>query len=229
MKRNIIITEDGSTTIHIPEWNEQYHSTHGAIQEAQHVYIQNGLQHYREENKAESISILEIGFGTGLNAFMTLLEAEKQNLIIKYKGVEAFPVSAEELEQLNYVGQLNASDKKFVFNKLHEIPWEAETKITNNFQLIKEQKDFSEINEKEAFNIIYFDAFGAELQPELWTEEIFKSMYNALKKNGVLVTYAAKGTVKRALRSVGFDLKRLPGPPGKRHMLRATKQPVIIN
>ncbi|WP_055445475.1 tRNA (5-methylaminomethyl-2-thiouridine)(34)-methyltransferase MnmD [Lacinutrix himadriensis] len=223
MKRNIIITEDGSTTIQIPEWNEQYHSTHGAIQEAQHVYIQNGLLHYVEINQAESISILEIGFGTGLNAFMTLLEAEKQNLSITYKGVEAFPVSSEELKQLNYVTQLDVSMRESTFNKLHEVPWEAEAQITSNFQLIKAQKDFSEINEKEAFNIIYFDAFGAELQPELWTEEIFKSMYNALKENGVLVTYAAKGTVKRALRSVGFHLKRLQGPPGKRHMLRATK------
>ncbi|MBQ0786881.1 MAG: tRNA (5-methylaminomethyl-2-thiouridine)(34)-methyltransferase MnmD, partial [Oceanihabitans sp.] len=197
MKRKIIITEDGSTTIHIPEWNEQYHSTHGAIQEAQHVYIQNGLQHYVAENQAESISILEIGFGTGLNAFMTLLEAEKQNLSIKYKGVEAFPISAEELKQLNYVTQLDASKREAAFNKLHETPWETEAQITSNFQLIKAQKDFSEINEKEAFNVIYFDAFGAEVQPELWTEEIFKSMFNALKENGVLVTYAAKGTVKR--------------------------------
>jgi tRNA U34 5-methylaminomethyl-2-thiouridine-forming methyltransferase MnmC len=223
LKRNIIITEDGSTTIQIPEWNEQYHSTHGAIQEAKHVYIQNGLQHYVEVNQAKSISILEIGFGTGLNAFMTLLEAEKQNLSIFYKGVEAFPVSSEELKQLNYVTQLDASKKEATFNKLHEVPWETEAQITSSFQLIKAQKDFSEINEKETFNIIFFDAFGAELQPELWTEEIFKSMYNALKENGVLVTYAAKGTVKRALRSVGFHLKRLQGPPGKRHMLRATK------
>ncbi|WP_452228914.1 MULTISPECIES: tRNA (5-methylaminomethyl-2-thiouridine)(34)-methyltransferase MnmD [unclassified Lacinutrix] len=223
MKRKIIITEDGSTTIHIPEWNEHYHSTHGAIQEAEHVYLKNGLHHYVDENNAESISILEIGFGTGLNAFMTLLEAEKRNLKIQYKGVEAFPISLEELQQLNYVTQLDASKKEVAFNKLHEVPWETEAQITSNFHLIKEQKDFSEINEKEAFNIIYFDAFGAGVQPELWTEEIFKSMFNALKKNGVLVTYAAKGTVKRALRSVGFDLKRLPGPPGKRHMLRATK------
>ncbi|MBQ0786651.1 MAG: tRNA (5-methylaminomethyl-2-thiouridine)(34)-methyltransferase MnmD, partial [Oceanihabitans sp.] len=148
---------------------------------------------------------------------------EKQNLSIKYKGVEAFPISTEELKQLNYVTQLDASKRESTFNKLHEIPWEIETPITHNFKLIKVQKDFSEINEKEAFNVIYFDAFGAEVQPELWTEEIFKSMYNALKQNGVLVTYAAKGTVKRALRSVGFHLKRLPGPPGKRHMLRATK------
>jgi len=223
LKRKIIITEDGSTTIQIPEWNEQYHSTHGAIQEAQHVYIQNGFLYYVEVNQAESVSILEIGFGTGLNAFMTLLEAEKQNLKIQYKGVEAFPISSEELKQLNYVTQLNASTKEVTFNTLHKVSWETEAQITSDFKLIKEQKYFSEINEKEAFNVIYFDAFGADVQPELWTEEIFKSMFNALKENGVLVTYAAKGTVKRALRSAGFHLKRLQGPPGKRHMLRATK------
>ena len=223
MKRKIIITEDGSTTIHIPEWNEQYHSIHGAIQEAQHVYIKNGLHHFIAENNSKNISILEIGFGTGLNAFMSLLEAEKGNLSLHYKGVEAFPVLEEELKQLNYVSQLKASTKEAIFNKLHEVSWETEEQITNNFQLIKEQKYFSEINENDAFHIIYFDAFGAGVQPELWTEEIFKSMYNALKVNGILVTYSAKGSVKRALRSVGFDLKRLQGPPGKRHMLRATK------
>lgn len=223
MKRKIIITEDGSTTIHIPEWNEQYHSTHGAIQEAQHVYIKNGLHYFIEKDNVENVSILEIGFGTGLNAFITLLEAEKLKLKINYKGVEAFPVLTQELKQLNYVTQLNASTKENIFNKLHEVTWETSQEITNYFQLIKEQKDFSEINEIDAFNIIYFDAFGAGVQPELWTEEIFKSMYNALNENGVLVTYSAKGSVKRALRSVGFTLKRLQGPPGKRHMLRATK------
>ena len=227
LKRKIIITEDGSTTIHIPEWNEQYHSTHGAIQETQHVYIKNGLHYFIQENNSENISenisILEIGFGTGLNAFMTLLEAEELNIKISYKGVEAFPVSTEELKQLNYVEQLKVPIKATIFNKLHTISWEEEQLITNWFQLNKEQKDFSEINEKNTFNIIYFDAFGAEIQPELWTEEIFKNMYDALKTNGILVTYAAKGSVKRALRNVGFTLKRLQGPPGKRHMLRATK------
>ncbi|MBU2940244.1 tRNA (5-methylaminomethyl-2-thiouridine)(34)-methyltransferase MnmD [Lacinutrix sp. C3R15] len=223
MKREIIITEDGSTTIHIPEWNEQYHSTHGAIQEAQHVYIKNGLHHFIDTNQPTPISILEIGFGTGLNAFMTLLEAERLQLSIQYKGVEAFPVLTEELKQLNYVAQLNALDKEAVFKKLHDVSWEKQERITSNFELLKEQKYFSEINETNAFNIIYFDAFGAGVQPELWTEAIFKSMYNALKENGVLVTYAAKGSVKRALRNVGFTLKRLQGPPGKRHMLRALK------
>jgi len=223
LKRKIIITEDGSTTIHIPEWNEQYHSTHGAIQEAQHVYIKNGLHYYIDTNQAKPISILEIGFGTGLNAFMTLLEAERLQLNITYKGVEAFPVLATELKQLNYVSQLHALHQEAAFNKLHAIPWENKAAITKYFDLIKEQKDFSEISEKNAFDIIYFDAFGAEVQPELWTEAIFKSMYTALKENGVLVTYAAKGSVKRALRNVGFNLKRLQGPPGKRHMLRATK------
>ncbi|MDO6598379.1 tRNA (5-methylaminomethyl-2-thiouridine)(34)-methyltransferase MnmD [Oceanihabitans sp. 2_MG-2023] len=223
MKRKIIITEDGSTSIHIPEWNEQYHSKHGAIQEAQHVYIKNGLHHFVAKNNSENIALLEIGFGTGLNAFMTLLEAEKWNLNIAYIGVEAFPVTTEEFIQLNYAEELKASNKEHLFKKLHEIIWEVQEQITTNFKLTKAKKDFSEINENEVFNLIYFDAFGAEVQPELWTEEIFKSMFDALKSNGVLVTYAAKGSVKRALRSVGFTLERLAGPPGKRHMLRATK------
>ncbi|MDX1774062.1 tRNA U34 5-methylaminomethyl-2-thiouridine-forming methyltransferase MnmC [Oceanihabitans sediminis] len=223
MKRKIIITDDGSSTIQIPEWNEQYHSTHGAIQEAQHVFIKNGLHYFVSENKTKTIAILEIGFGTGLNAFITLLESEKLKLNINYHGVEAYPVALEELKQLNYVSQLQAFKKEEAFHKMHVTPWGATHSITESFQLHKEQKDFLEITHQEAFDVIYFDAFGARVQPELWTEFVFEIMYKALKPNGVLVTYAARGSVKRALKSIGFTLERLAGPPGKRHMLRAVK------
>lgn len=228
MKRNIIITKDGSTTIQIPNWNEQYHSTHGAIQEAKHVYIKNGWNHVlnlsKKQNKILSnISILEVGFGTGLNAFITLLAAAKTQTTISYYGVEAYPVSHSEVQQLNYVKQLNATNYQETFNKFHTISWEEMQHITPTFQLKKIKKDFSEINNENQFMLIYFDAFGARVQPELWTESIFKKMYLALKPNGVLVTYAAKGSVRRAMQAVGFLVERLPGPPGKREMLRATK------
>jgi tRNA U34 5-methylaminomethyl-2-thiouridine-forming methyltransferase MnmC len=216
LKREIIITSDGSTTIHLPDWNEQYHSKHGAIQEAYHVFIKNGL----ELQKKEEISILEIGFGTGLNCFITFLES---NIAVNYVGVEAYPVVAEEVLKLNYVTELKAKNEQEVFNKMHALSWEEKHEITQNFSLTKRQQFFKDIDDKEQFDLIYFDAFGAEHQPDLWTEEVFKRMFEALKENGILVTYSAKGSVRRAMQAVGFTVERLPGPPGKREMLRATK------
>lgn len=219
MKRKIITTADGSKTIQIEEWNEQYHSKHGAIQEAYHVFIKHGLTLF---NSSE-IAILEIGFGTGLNALITTLEAPKHKLAIRYTGIEAYPVAAEEVSQLNYIEQLNAPQAKVDFEKMHMAPWETRVEILPNFTLHKKQQDFLEIKAENMYNLIYFDAFGARVQPELWTETIFAIMYKALQSNGVLVTYAAKGSVRRAMLAVGFAVERLPGPPGKREMLRATK------
>ena len=223
MKRTFITTGDGSITIYLPDWDEQYHSKHGAIAEANHVFIQTGLEHLLNtlQLQLEEISILEIGFGTGLNAFLTLLESEKKHISINYTGVEAYPIDEKELEGLNYPKLLEVSEKDF--KKLHSIAWETKSEITTHFQLTKRNQFFSEIIDKECFHLIYFDAFGAKVQPELWTVEIFKKMYNALKENGVLVTYSAKGSVRRNMEAVGFTVERLPGPPGKREMLRASK------
>lgn len=223
MKRNIITTADGSKTIQIEEWNEQYHSVHGAIQEANHVYIKHGLLFFIENNpNNQPVNILEIGFGTGLNAFLSLLKTNETKKLINYTAVEAFPVSSEEIEQLNYVKELDASLEGF--SKLHDALWEKEQEITNHFKLTKQQKEFKDIADKDLYNIIYFDAFGARVQPELWTETIFQKMYDALKIDGILVTYSAKGSVRRAMQSVGFNVEKLPGPPGKREMLRANKK-----
>ena len=219
MKRQIIITSDGSTTIHLPEWNEQYHSKHGAIQEAYHVFIKNGL----ESCVGSEISILEIGFGTGLNAFISFLEAEKNSLRIHYDGVEAYPVAMEEVKQLNYVAELDAASHQEKFDRIHEIPWEERKEISASFNLIKRKLFFHEIEDVDKFDLVYFDAFGARVQPDLWTEEIFAIMFRAMKENGILVTYSAKGSVRRAMQAVGFEVERLPGPLGKREMLRAIK------
>lgn len=219
MERKIIITEDGSSTIHLPEWDEHYHSVHGAIQEAQHVFIKSGLSLFSDKE----ISILEIGFGTGLNSFITFLEASKLNLKIDYVGIEAYPVVSEEIKKLNYVSELEATEFSEVFKEMHQQEWEINNKISITFSLTKRKQFFNEINDVNIFNLIYFDAFGAQVQPELWSEDIFKLMYAALKKEGILVTYSAKGSVRRAMQSVGFRVERLPGPPGKREMLRATK------
>ena len=219
MKREIIITSDGSTTIHLPEWNEQYHSKHGAIQEAYHVFIKQGL----ETCSKPEISILEIGFGSGLNAFITFLEAQKRALKIRYDGVEAYPVPMDEVQQLNYVSELNAASFQEQFNRIHNIPWEEKQDISSNFSLIKRKQFFHEIQDENQFDLIYFDAFGARVQPDRWTEEILAIMFKAMKESGVLVTYSAKGSVRRAMQAVGFRVERLPGPPGKREMLRAVK------
>jgi tRNA U34 5-methylaminomethyl-2-thiouridine-forming methyltransferase MnmC len=222
MKREILVTSDGSTTIHLPDWDEQYHSKHGAIQEAYHVFIKSGLDKVLENNTNE-VSILEIGFGTGLNAFITFLEGDKKNITIDYVGVEAYPVLAGEIKKLNYVSELKSTAYQAVFDAMYETTWEEKQTISAAFQLTKRKQFFADITDENAFNLIYFDAFGARNQPELWTEEIFQKMYNALKTDGVLVTYAAKGSVRRAMQTVGFTVERLAGPPGKREMLRAIK------
>tara|TARA_R110002012_G_scaffold56123_10_gene143721 strand:+ start:113 stop:778 length:666 start_codon:yes stop_codon:yes gene_type:complete len=219
LKRKIITTGDGSKTIQIEDWDEQYHSKHGAVQEAYHVFIEHGLRLFQNEE----IDLLEVGFGTGLNALITLAEAPKHDLNVNYVGVEAYPVSMEEVAALQYCVQLGFDDKKGAFQKMHNSSWEKTIAITPDFSLLKQKRDFREVDEENLFNLIYFDAFGARVQPELWTEEIFLKMFRALKPNGFLVTYAAKGSVRRAMQAVGFNVERLPGPPGKREMLRATK------
>ena len=222
MKRSVITTSDGSKTIQIEDWNEQYHSIHGAIQESKHVFIKKGLHHFIDLHKVNSLKIIEIGFGTGLNAFITNLEAVTHNLQIQYEGIEAYPILQNELSQLNY-SKLLAPDQQSIFDKMHGVPWENPHPITTHFTLTKRQQFFSELEDISSFDLIYFDAFGARVQPDLWTETIFKRMFRALKSQGVLVTYAAKGSVRRAMQAVGFVVERLEGPPGKREMLRATK------
>lgn len=219
MEREIIKTLDGSTTIHLKEWDECYHSKHGAIQEAKHVFIKNGLSLFEDK----PVNILEIGFGTGLNAFITFLEADQKKQTINYTGVEAYPVNTEEVLSMNYVSELKADQFDAIFQKMHECEWNLNTEISSNFSLTKRKQFFDEIDDFEIFDLIYFDAFGYRVQPELWSTEIFQKMYNSLRPNGVLVTYAARGVVKRSMIEVGFTVEKLAGPPGKREMFRAVK------
>ena len=224
MRRQIITTADGSKTIQIEEWNEQYHSIHGAIQEAQHVFINAGLNFVLNKFNSQNISILEIGFGTGLNAYLTILEAKKNTCQVDYVGVEAYPVSEVEIKELNYTELIESKINSQIFDDLHNCSWEEKHKLSSYFKLTKNQLKFEDLEFNDSFNLIYFDAFGARVQPELWTEEIFQIMYQALKPKGILVTYSAKGSVRRAMQAVGFTVERLPGPPGKREMLRACKE-----
>ncbi len=219
MKKEIILTKDGSTSIFLPELNETYHSKFGAIQEAKHVFIKNGLSLVNDK----SVSILEIGFGTGLNAFITFLEAQKNNQNINYVGVEAYPVELDIISQLNYVSELDATKHQAIFNEIHQCDWEMENKIESNFNLTKRKQKFQDISDSSKYNLIYFDAFGFDVQPELWNEEIFQLMYETLLPNGILVTYACRTSIKKAMIHAGFKVEKLPGAPGKREMLRAVK------
>lgn len=217
--KQLIITSDGSHSFYVPDLDETYHSKHGAIQEAYHVFIKSGL----EQIKNQELAILEIGFGTGLNAFITFLEGQKNKKTIHYTGVEAFPLQEEEIKHLNYVAELNAEKYKSIFKRLHSIKWNKTTALTPNFFLEKKLLTFDKISDVNQYHLIYFDAFGPRVQPELWTEAIFTKMYQALLPKGILVTYSAKGSVRRALLAVGFTVEKIPGPPGKREMLRAVK------
>ena len=219
MKREIVITNDGSVTIYVPDMDENYHSRYGAIQEAYHVFIKNGLA----LTEGRPVSILEIGFGTGLNCFITYLESLKSGQQIDYTGVEAYPVEQEVIAQLNYVSQLGADDKQEVFDRMHNVAWGEQTGLNEKFTLTKRQQLFQDINDENVFDLIYFDAFGYPTQPELWSEEIFSIMYKALKNEGILVTYACRTVIKKAMMSAGFSVKKVQGPPGKREMLIAFK------
>lgn len=224
MKRTIITTKDGSKTIHLPEWNESYHSHHGAFQEALHVFIEMGLKE-KLTSKAP-LAVLEVGFGTGLNAMLTYIEATQNNTPIQYTSLEAYPVKTEEMEALAYGSHPIIVPYATVFENLHHVPWNEQQVISPHFSLTKLHTtlhDFIANNNLPAYDLIYFDAFGPRVQPELWEREIFEGMYKVLLPGGTFVTYCAKGQVRRDLQSVGFLVEKLPGPPGKREMLRAGK------
>jgi len=215
-------TTDGSHTLYVPELNEHYHSTNGALQESEIVFIQNGLHHLPACLK--EINILEVGFGTGLNALLTVLDAKKQRRKMNYVAIEPFPVIAEILENLNFASIIGSTESSGYFKKLHEAGWVYPSFLSDYFIISKIQAKLEDISLRdEQFHLIYFDAFGPDVQPELWTHEIFTQLYKCLKPDGILVTYSCKGTVKRALKTAGFTIEKLPGPAGKREVLRAMK------
>ncbi len=218
----IFETQDGSHSIVSKEFGESYHSKYGAIQESRHVFIQAGLQVKALASK--SIHILEIGWGTGLNAFLSLLEAQDLGLSIQYTGVEAYPLTIEEALELNYPKVLKCTPiQSQYFYEMHRLPWEAPHQLTPQFSLTKIHQRFEDLDFIQAFDVIYFDAFAPSTQPELWEEPVLSIMYKALKNSGVFVTYCAKGSMKRILKNLGFSVEAVPGPPGKREMTRAFK------
>jgi len=210
------LTEDGSLTIISDVFGEGYHSRHGAIQESNHVFIDAGLRH--QAASGDHLNVLEFGFGTGLNAALTWQWVmQLSDVTIKYIAVEAYPIEIAEAQQLNYSTMLGLED----FIKLHEAPWEEEIALSDNFRLQKVQEDFHKFTFDIGFDLIYYDAFAPACQPMLWEEPILAQVMNMCAPGAALVTYCAKGSFKRALKKVGFEVEELPGPPGKREMTRA--------
>ena len=224
MAPELVKTKDGSASLYSKEFDEQYHSVHGALQESRHVFIHAGLQFKIHRDKPSSLSVLEIGFGTGLNTLLTAVEAEKNKVHIKYTAIEKYPVENTIYPQLNYESVLADWDNDLLFKDIYTAEWEADKVITPFFSLRKCNMRIEDVQFFHQFDLIYFDAFAPSAQPELWTKSIFDSMYTALKPAGVLVTYCAKGEVKRIMKSAGFTVERLPGPIGKREMTRAIKE-----
>ena len=221
MESSLVITGDGSTSVFIPELDEHYHSIHGALQESIHVFIDAGLKF--KIKQTTSIDILEIGFGTGLNTLLTSIIAEENKSTVNYTAIEKYPLSNVLISKLNYCSLIETNSCFEQFNLIHSCDWETDIVISNYFKLKKCQSDIRDVVFEQQFDIIYFDAFAPSAQPELWTETIFNSMFKALKDGGVLVTYCAKGVVKRTMRQSGFIVEALPGPKGKREMTRAVK------
>ncbi len=209
-------TADGSHTLYLPEIDETYHSIHGAENESRHVFLEAGFNHCHKKE----IHILEIGFGTGLNAYLTALEAAKQGKIVHYTTVEKYPLSKECWQQLNFAR--GDKENQLLFEKIHSEDWEKEVQLSNNFYFKKLQADFCNLPLDNSFDLIYYDAFSPEKQPELWTEDIFIQLYNHTNMGGILTTYCAKGSVRRAMQAAGYIVERLVGPVGKREMLRAS-------
>ena len=224
MEREIRTTQDGSKTLYIKDLNENYHSHHGALQEANHVFIKNGLNlvNYYE------INILELGFGTGLNALVTINDFLKndKNHVINYFTVEKYPVNIEEVSELDYGSSFEHPEIKDFYEKLHQCPWNVKTEILSGFFFTKFQCDFFDIENLvlPKINLVYYDCFGARVQPDLWEDKIFKIVSDTMENEGLITTYSSKGSVRRILKDLNFEVEKKAGPPGKREMMIATKR-----
>ena len=234
MDQSLLMCEDGSHTLYSENAGEYYHSTHGALNESLHIFIDAGFRFVLKNVKTKLsdelmksdlkvVRILEVGFGTGLNALLTAMETEKEQVSVSYLGLEPFPVEHEIVKQLNYCDLLSGKSS-LIFKTMHEREWEQRHKILSRFNFEKRQIGFMKaVLADNDFDLIYFDAFSPEAQPDLWEPEVFVKCFRLLAQNGILITYCAKGRVKRALKAAGFTVENLPGPTGKREITRAHK------
>lgn len=217
VKPDIVVSQDGSHTLRHPLTGELYHSLRGAVGESEHVFIRAGFQAVDKMH----VRVFEMGFGSGLNALLTLNEAIKTGKKVDYHTVELYPVDPDTAKKLRFVSEKAQKD---AFRQMHRSPWNEPVMITKDFRLTKAQKSLADIEFDTIFDVIFFDAFSPDVQPELWTEKIFRKLFEYTAENGILVTYSAKGTVKRALRAAGYEVRRLPGALGKRHMVQAIRK-----
>lgn len=215
----IIKTSDGSHTIYVPELDEHYHSIHGAVQESEHIFIRNGF----DTTTANPLNIFEVGFGTGLNALLTAIRCMNGDRTVNYTAIEKYPVHEDLIWSLNH-SDFTGKEGKKIFNMIHYAEWNSVTAVSKNFNIKKIKSDLTANKPSGKYDLIYFDAFGPDKQPEMWTQNIFASISEITNKGGILVTYSAKGEVKRNLTACGFDVSLLPGPPGKRQIIRAVKK-----
>jgi tRNA U34 5-methylaminomethyl-2-thiouridine-forming methyltransferase MnmC len=216
----IVKTEDGSHTLFVPELNEHYHSIHGAVQESNIVFLENGYEYC----KRDPLHIFEAGLGTGLNALLTAVRSDSSGRKVFYTAIEKYPVGDEIFDKINYAEFVSENGRQ-IYSMIRNAPWNRMIKITDTFSIRKIQGDLTSDPVPGNYDLIYFDAFGPDKQPEMWKDNVFRKLSSALSTGGVLVTYSAKGEVKRILRSCGFEVSLLPGPPGKREMIRAVKHP----
>ena len=214
----IVITGDGSHTLYVSELDEHYHSIHGAIQESDHVFIINGLDYC----KADQVCIFETGFGTGLNAFLSAIYSVTHNKKIFYTSIEKYPLSESIINSLNYK-EFVEERYAYLFEKIHSCRWDLKQDILPGFTLLKIKGDLLTSSLKGHYDTIFFDAFGPEKQPDMWTDEVLGKISEITAPGGILVTYCVKGSVQRSLKKSGFNISLLPGPPGKRFVLRGIK------
>ena len=218
-------TEDGSLTLYTPRFGEHYHSTHGAVQESRHIYTGLALEGRLatwHQDKERPLRLFEVGLGTGLNALLTALIADREQIPIHYTSIEKYPLAEEVFHHLSYE-DIVGEGSDVLLCRLHESPWGEDVSITPFFTLHKVLGDLTDYVFPQALDVVYYDAFSPEAQPELWEERLFLSLYDAMNCQATLATYCAKGVVRRALQQAGFSVERLPGPPGKREVLRAVK------
>ncbi|TYZ13478.1 tRNA (5-methylaminomethyl-2-thiouridine)(34)-methyltransferase MnmD [Hymenobacter lutimineralis] len=217
-------TADGSSTLYVPALNEHYHSTHGAVQEAQHVYLRAGLEPLLAAASAP-VRVLEIGFGTGLNALLTLQRSLVSPMLITYDTLEKYPLPLSVIEQLGVERYILNPELQDLHRQLHTAPWNEDVLLAPHFRLRKIDQELQQTTLPEnQYHVIYFDAFAPEKQPDMWTDAVFTQLYEATAPGGCLVSYCAKGSFKRSLLAAGWQVEKIPGPPGKREMTRAWKR-----
>lgn len=220
----LIETQDGSHSLYVPDLNETYHSFHGAIQESQHVFIRMGLHYYLDLHRANKVKILEMGFGTGLNALLSYKDLTRKKLKVWYDTIEPYPIDESIWSKLNYVEQLEMQEEIGVYEQMHSCNWETKTELSEGYLFTKYKNLLEEIElQSNHYDIVYFDAFAPSKQPDLWKPEQLEKVVESLKEGGVFVTYCAQGQFKRDIKETGLTIETLAGPPGKKEMVRGVK------